>query len=94
MNTNKMNLPANCSMITEDEMTYIDGGFELNAPIIAAGVAVVAVGAMGLNLLSWFTGSRETNFIQDAMNAGANFIHDAVDAGVSFLNTLMGIDLL
>ena len=94
MNTNKMNLPANCSMITEDEMMYIDGGFELNAPVIAAGAAVVAVGAMGLNLLSWFTGNRETNFIQDFMNAGANFINGAVNAGQNFLNTLMGIDLL
>ena len=88
-NTN-MNLPANCAMITEDEMMTIDGGFELNAPVIAAGAAVIAVGAMGLNLLSWFTGNRETNFIQDAMNAGANFINGSLEFGQNLLNGLLG----
>lgn len=90
MKSNNMNLPANCSVISEDEMMYIDGGFELTAPVVAAGVAVIAVGAMGLNLLSWFTGNRETNFIQDAMNAGANFINGAVNAGQNFLDGLLG----
>jgi len=90
MKTNNMNLPANCSKISEDEMLYIDGGFELTAPVVAAGVAVIAVGAMALNMLSWFNGNRETNFIQDAINAGSNFINGAVDAGNNFLDNLLG----
>ena len=53
MKTNNMNLPANCSKISKDEMLHIDGGFKLTAPVVAAGVAVIAVGSMGLNLLSW-----------------------------------------
>ena len=87
MKTNNMNLPANCSKISKDEMLHIDGGFKLTAPVVAAGVAV---GSMGLNLLSWFTGNRETNFIQDAMTAGANFINGAVNAGQNFLDGLLG----
>ena len=90
MKINNMTLPANCSKISKDEMLHIDGGFELTAPVVAAGVAVIAVGAMGLNLLSWFTGNRETNFIQDAMTAGANFINGAVNAGQNFLDGLLG----
>ena len=89
MKTNNMNLPANCSKISKDEMLHIDGGFKLTAPVVAA-VAVIAVGSMGLNLLSWFTGNRETNFIQDAMTAGANFINGAVNAGQNFLDGLLG----
>ena len=88
MKTNNMNLPANCSKISKDEMLHIDGGFKLTAPVVAAGVAVIAVGSMGLNLLSWFTGNRETNFIQDAMTA--NFINGAVNAGQNFLDGLLG----
>ena len=90
MKTNNMYLPANCSKISKDEMLHIDGGFELTAPVVAAGVTVIAVGAMGLNLLSWFTGNRETNFIHDAMTAGANFINGSVNAGQNFLDGLMG----
>ncbi len=45
---------------------------------------------MGLNLLSWFTGNRETNFIQDAMNAGANFINGSLEFGQNLLNGLLG----
>lgn len=94
MKTNNMNLPANCSVIAEDEMMNIDGGFELTAPVVAAGVAVVAAGAAALNMLSWFTGNRETNFIQDSINFGQNFINNAVNAGQNFLNKLLGISLL
>ena len=90
MNTNKMNLPANCSAIPEEEMRYIDGGFELNAKVVVVGAAVAAVGAMGLNMLSWFTGNRDTNFIQDSIAFGQNFINGAVNAGQNFLNALLG----
>lgn len=90
MKTNHMNLPANCSAISEDEMMYIDGGFELTVPVVAAGVAAVAVGAAALNMLSWFTGNRETNFIQDFMNAGANFINGSLAIGQGILDALLG----
>ena len=90
MKTNKVDLPANCSVISEDEMMYIDGGFELTAPIIAIGVAVIAVGAIGLNRLSWVNGDRDTNFIQESINFGQNFIDGAVNAGQSFLDGLLG----
>ncbi len=96
MKTNNMNLPANCSVITDDEMLHIGGGFkigelEISAPIIAVGAAaVVTVGAMAVNMLRWFTGNRETNFIQDAMNAGANFINGSLNIGHNILNGLLG----
>lgn len=85
-----MNLPANCSLLTDDEMMNIDGGFELTAPVIAAGAAVVAVGAMALNMLGWFNGSRETNFIQDTITFGQNFINGSLEFGQNLLNGLMG----
>lgn len=92
MKTNNFNLPANCSVISEDEMMYIDGGFELklNAKTILAGIAAIAVGAIGLNMFSWATGNRDTNFIQDSMNFGQNFINGSVNAGQSFLDGLLG----
>lgn len=90
MKNEMMKLPANCAMMSEDEMQYVDGGFELNAKVVAAGVAILAVGAMCLNMFSWFTGGRDTNFIQDSMNFGANFINGSVNAGQNFLNGLLG----
>ena len=88
-NTN-LNLPASCSVISEDEMLHIDGGFELTLPIIAGGAAVVGIGAMALNMLSWFKGDRETNFIQDTINFGQNFINGSLEFGQNLLNSLMG----
>lgn len=85
-----MNLPANCAVLSEDEMMYVDGGFTLSAQTVAIGAAVIAVGAMGLNLLSWATGNRKTNFIQDAMTAGANFINGSLEFGQNLLNGLLG----
>ena len=88
-NTN-MNLPAACTMLTEDEMSYVNGGFALDAKVIAIGAAVIVVGAMGLNMLSWATGSRDTNFIQDSINLGQNFIDGSLELGQGILDSLMG----
>lgn len=90
MKTNNMNLPANCSVLSEEEMLYINGGFQLNTKVIALGLAVIAVGAMGLNMLSWATGASDTNFIQDSINAGQNFIDGSVSAGQDLLDGMMG----
>ena len=87
---NNLNLPANCAVMTEDEMSYVNGGFELTAPMIATGVAVIAVGAMALNMLSWFTGSSDTNFIEDSISFGQSFINGSLEMGQSFLDGLMG----
>lgn len=94
MKTNHMNLPANCSAISEDEMMYLDGGFELSAsvvvPVVAIGAAVIAVGAMALNMLNWANGSSDTNFIQDSINAGQNFIDGSLAGGQGILDALLG----
>ena len=89
MNTN-INLPANCSVMTEDEMAYVNGGFELDAKAVAIGVAVVAVGAMGLNMLLWATGNSDTNFIQDSISFGQNFINGSLEVGQGILDGMMG----
>ena len=86
----ELNLPANCSVLTDDEMMNVNGGFQLDAPKIIAGIATVAVGAIGVNLFKWFNGSSDTNFIQDSINFGQNFINGAVESGRAFLNALMG----
>lgn len=93
-NEMNMNLPANCAVMTEEEMAHVNGGFTLTAPAVAAGVAVAAAGAMALNMLGWFKGDRETNFIQDSIRFGQNFIEGSVKAGADFLNKLMGISTL
>ena len=87
---NHINLPASCSMMTEDETSRLCGGFELTSPMVAVGVAVAAVGLIGLNLLNWSNNNSSTNFIQDSINAGNSFIQGAVDAGQDFLDSLMG----
>mgnify|MGYP006926046365 CR=1 FL=1 len=91
MTHKNMKLPTNCAPMSEDEMMYTAGGFTLDAPVVIAGVAAIAVGAIGLNLLNWFNGSSESNFIQDSITAGANFINGAVNAGQNFLNGLLGL---
>ena len=93
---NNLNLPANYAMMNETEMTYTVGGFELKdaVPFVAAGAAVIAVGALALNMLSWATGNRDTNFIQDTINLGGSFIQGSINVGSSFLNDLMGINQL
>ena len=93
---NNLNMPANYAMMNETDMTYTIGGFELKdaVPFVAAGAAVVVVGALALNMLSWFNGSSDTNFIQDSLNAGKNFIDGSMNVGSSFLNDLMGINQL
>ncbi len=90
MKNEMMKLPTNCAMMSEEEMMYVEGGFKLDAKVVVAGVAALAVGAMSLNMLNWFTGSSDTNFIQDSMNAGANFINGFLEFGQNLLNALMG----
>lgn len=87
---NEMNLPANCALLTEDEMMVVDGGFTLNAKTVVAGVAAVALGAIGINMWNWFTGSSDTNFIQGSINAGQSFINGSLEFGQNLLNALMG----
>lgn len=90
MKNEMMKLPTNCAMMSEEEMMYVDGGFTLDAKAVVAGVAVLAVGALGVNMLNWFTGNSDTNFIQDSLNAGANFINGSLELGQNILNALMG----
>ena len=85
---NNLKLPASCSMMTKDEASRLCGGFELTASTVAVGVAVAAVGLIGLNLLNW-SNNNSTNFIQDSINAGNSFIHGAVHSGQNFLDSLM-----
>ena len=91
----ELNLPANCAVMTEDEMMYTDGGvkigdFEVKMPAILAGAAAIAVGAACINMFNWFTGKSDSNFIEGSINAGSNFINGSVNAGQNFLNGLLG----
>lgn len=88
-NEMNMKLPTNCAVLSDDEMMKIDGGFTLGGAAVI-GVAAVAVIAVGKNLLNWFTGSSDSNFIQGSINAGSNFIQGALNAGQNFLNGLLG----
>lgn len=93
---NNLNLPANYAVMNETEMTYTVGGFELKdaIPFAAVGAAVIAVGAMAVNMLNWATGNSDSNFIQDTINFGNGFIQSSMNAGANFLNRLMGIEQL
>lgn len=99
-NEMNMKLPANCAMMTEDEMTYVDGG----SAITTVAKAVVAIGgALGLTavagvaakgILNIFNPDGWNNIISGSVEGGKNFIEGAVSAGSSLLNKLMGISTL
>lgn len=91
---NNIKLPASFTQLTDAEKRSTNGGFAEAAPVIALGAAVVAVGALGVNMFNWFTGKSDSNFIQSSINAGKNFIDGSVNAGRNFLNKLLGISLL
>lgn len=94
MNEMNMKLPANCAVMTEDEMMNANGGFDLDVQTVVkvgvVGAAVVALGAIGVNMLNWFTGKSDSNFIDGSINAGGSFIQGAVNAGRDFLDGLLG----
>lgn len=90
MKTTNIKLPAAFTSMSEKELDSTNGGFTLDAPVVIAGAAVLAVGVIGLNMLGWFKGGRGTNFIQDSINAGESFIQNSVNAGLNFLDKLMG----
>lgn len=93
---NNLKLPADCAMMSEDEMMYTEGG---NALTIAA-KAVVAVGVSGVllcvagvaarGILSIFNPAGLNGAISDSVNAGNSFIQNALSSGEAFLNKLMG----
>lgn len=95
---NTMKLPANCAVMTEDEMTYVNGGFDFDfdfdvknvIKVGAIGAAVVALGAIGVNMLNWFTGKSDSNFIDSSISVGNSFIQGSVNAGQDFLDGLLG----
>lgn len=93
-NEMNMKLPTNCTMMTEDEMMNVNGGFEFDTKSVVKvgviGAAVVALGAIGVNLLNWFTGKSDSNFIDGSISAGSNFIQGSVNAGQDFLDGLLG----
>ena len=93
MNHN-IKLPASFTPLTDTEKRSANGGFAAAAPVVALGAAVVAVGALGVNMFRWATGKSDTNFIQSSINAGQNFIDGSVAAGCDFLHKLLGISLL
>lgn len=93
-NEMNMKLPTNCTMMTEDEMMNVNGGFEFDTKSVVKvgviGAVVVALGAIGVNMLNWATGKSDSNFIDGSINAGSNFIQGSVNAGQDFLDGLLG----
>ena len=93
---NNMKLPANCEMMSDDEMMNVSGGSALETAV----KAVVAVGGAGIllcvataaarGILSIFNPNGLDGAISDSVNAGSNFIQGALDAGQNFLDGLMG----
>lgn len=96
MNANKtMKLPADCALMTEEEMMYTSGGAAAETAVkavIAVGgaAALLVVGCIAARgILSIFGGVDSA--IDSSLDAGKNFIGGALSAGQSFLNTLMGL---
>ena len=95
MNANKtMKLPADCTLMTEEEMMYTDGGAAaetaLKAVIALGGAAaLLVVGSMAARaVLSIFGGVDSA--VEDSVDAGKNFIGGALSAGRDWLDTMMG----
>ncbi|OUN34407.1 hypothetical protein B5G28_12750 [Faecalibacterium sp. An77] len=95
MNANEtMKLPASCTLMTEEEMMYTDGGTAaetaVKAVIAVGGAAALLVGCIAARgILSIFGGVDSA--IDSSVDAGKSFIGGALDAGKSFLNALMGL---
>lgn len=90
-----MKLPASCTLMTEEEMMYTDGGTAAETAVkavIALGgaAALLVVGCIAARgILSIFGGVDSA--IDSSVDAGKSFIGGALSAGQNFLNNLMGL---
>lgn len=85
-----LNLPADCTLLTEDEMLSATGGTAVETiakAVVAVGVsaALLVVGGIAARgILSIFGGVS-------SVSAGSNFIDIALASGQNFLDNLMGL---
>lgn len=90
-----LNLPADCTLLTEDEMLSATGGTAVETiakAVVAVGVsaALLVVGGIAARgILSIFGGVSSA--IDSSVSAGSNFIDSALASGQNFLDNLMGL---
>ena len=98
MNANKtMKLPADCTLMTEEEMMYTDGGSAaetaLKAALVVGGaIALLVVGSnVARGILSILGGEGGLDgAIDSSVDAGKGFIDSALSAGQDWLDSMMG----
>lgn len=95
-----MNLPASCTALTDEEMTYTDGGsvtllgFEFantTAAVLTVGaVAVAAIAGVCIikNVWDMINSSNPSSVIGSSLENGQSFIDQSLSAGQSFLASL------
>lgn len=95
MNVNEtMKLPADCTLMTAEEMESINGGAAAETfvkVVIAVGgaAALLVVGCVAArDILSIFGGLDSA--IDNSLDAGKSFIDGALSAGQGWLDTMMG----
>ena len=89
MNANKtMKLPADCTLMTEEEMMYTDGG---SAAETALKAALVVGSNVARGILSILGGEGGLDgAIDSSVDAGKGFIDSALSAGQDWLDSMMG----
>ncbi len=95
MNTKgTMKLPADCAIMTEEEMMHTHGGTAaetaVKAVVAVGGAAILLVVgcAAARGILSIFGGLDSA--IDRSMDAGKSFIDGALNAGQDWLDAMMG----
>lgn len=89
-----MKFPADCALMTEEEMMYTSGGTVAETAVkavIAVGgaAALLVVGCIAARgILSIFGGLDSV--IDHSVDAGKSFIDGALSAGQGWLDTMMG----
>ena len=95
--TKNMKLPADCALMTEEEMMYTDGGSAVETALKAAlvvegAVVLLVVGSnVARGILSILGGEDGLDgAIDSSVDAGKGFIDSALDAGQDWLDSMMG----
>ena len=95
--TKNMKLPADCALMTKEEMMYTDGGSAVEtalkaALVVGGAVVLLVVGSnVARGILSILGGEDGLDgAIDSSVDAGKGFIDSALDAGQDWLDSVMG----
>lgn len=87
MTNEMMKMPANCTLLDEDELHAVDGGAVSAKAVLAVG-AIGAALCVGIVVLRSLLNGGLDGLIHDSINAGQNFIDGSESAGKDILDAI------